>query len=84
MPASGDRRVGWWTASRPVGGRCLWFHRFGRASRLRCESRFARARPLSLAPHRFDWRRSWTERSPDGISGKITTDSNGRIKNNWQ
>ena len=23
-----------------------------------------------------------TERSPDGISGKITTDSNGRIKNN--
>src|SRR6476659_2873629 len=38
MPASGDQRVGWWTGSRPVGGRCRRFHRLGCASRLTCGS----------------------------------------------
>jgi hypothetical protein len=49
------------------------------------------AKAASLALGRFRWRLTasigddlGTERSPDGISGKITTDSNGRIKNNWQ
>jgi hypothetical protein len=45
-------------------------------------ARIARARPLSLAPHPFDRRRSWTEPSPEGIDSEITTDSAGRIKNN--
>jgi len=44
--------------------------------------RFARATPLSLRPHRFYWRRSWAEPSPECINAKITTDSTGRIKRN--